>query len=483
MGDSKIIRYATKIQLVPSSMRKLNKQFSLVDILLCYHGDNRNRSTISKESIESALPSLYGIPIVGEYIYLDDGSQDFGSHGGKIIISDKGIKFEDTTKPYGFITKDAVENAQWVEITEKDGHTVHEYLELKGCIIWSQRYEEVSRILEENYGQSMEIETLRGYWNDNDYYEIEEFVFSAACILGSNLDGTGVEPCFESASIGRHYSFNTDSFKQEFSNMLDEYKKSQVTMKKLNKEGVQQMELKKFVEALSQVKINDTENAKYRLLSVSDEKVFVLDLEDYKAYGFNYAVTSDEDSNELVIDFDSKCEMSLSACDKITEEGFEEFSISDAINSQAQKETDIAMQKFTETLQAEYDARIEEIREKFNELDRNYNEALNELSAFKNAEAERKEQEHKDDVDAIINEFSKKIGRVPEFLIYKARLDYSKPVDEIRKDLTLMAGKSIMDTHSKANFSYTPVSTTLFKQKQSNQKSDRYGNLLDKFMK
>ena len=86
---------------------------------------------MSKEVIEAALPSLYGIPIVGEYIYLNDGSQDFGSHGGKIILSDKGIEFEDTTKPYGFITKDAVDNAKWVTITEKDGHTRHEYLELK----------------------------------------------------------------------------------------------------------------------------------------------------------------------------------------------------------------------------------------------------------------------------------------------------------------------------------------------------------------
>ena len=483
MGDSKVMRYETKIQLVPSSMRKLNKQFSLVDILLCYHGNNRNRSSISKESIEAALPSLYGIPIVGEYIYLDDGSQDFGSHGGKIVISDKGIKFEDTTKPYGFITKDAVDNARWVEVTEKDGHTIHEYLELKGCIVWSQRYEEVSNILDENYGQSMEIETIRGHWNSEDYYVIDEFVFSAACILGSNLDGTGVEPCFESASIGRHYSLNTDSFKQEFSYMLDEYKKSQETTKQQNKEGVQQMELKKFVETLSQVKIGETDNAKYRLLSISEEKVFALDLEDYKAYGFNYAVTSEEDNEELVIDFDSKCEMSLSACDKITEDGFEEFSIADTMAEKVESEVSKRMESYTTKLTDEFNTKYDEMKDSFEELDKNYKAAMEELSAFRAADSARKEKEHKDAVDTVVNDFAKKLGRVPEFLIYKARLDYSKTVDEVQKELTLMAGKSVMDSQTKANFAYTPVSTTLSKNnKKTNTDSSRYGHLLDKFM-
>ena len=479
MEDSKIIRYETKIQLVPSSMRKLNKQFALVDILLCYHGNNRNRSSISRESIEAALPSLYGVPIVGEYIYLDDGSQDFGSHGGKIVISDKGIKFEDTTKAYGFITKDAVDNARWVDITEKDGHTVHEYLELKGCIVWNQRYEEVSRILDENYGQSMEIETIRGHWNNDDYYVIDEFVFSAACILGSNLDGTGVEPCFESASIGRHYSLNDDSFKREFYSMLDEYKKSQKTIKQQSKEGVQQMELMKFVETLSQVKIEETDNAKYKLLSVSEEKVFALDLEDYKAYGFNYAVTSEDDNEELVIDFDSKCEMSLSACEKITEDGFEEFNIAEKVESEVSKK----MESYTKKLTDEFDKKYDEMKASFEELDKNYKAAMEELSAFRAADSARKEKEHKDAVDTVVNDFAKKLGRVPEFLIYKARLDYSKTVDEVQKELTLMAGKSVMDNQTKANFAYTPVSTTLSKNKKTtNTDSSRYGHLLDKFM-
>lgn len=477
MDNPKKIKYETSIQLIPNSKKVLNKQFALVDILLCYHGNNRNRTSISKSVIENSLYSLYGIPIVGEYIYLDDGSQDFGSHGGKIIISENGIKFEDTTKPYGFVTKDAVDNAKWVDVVEKDGHTHHEYLKLEGCIVWHDRYEEVTNILDENYGQSMEIEIESGHWNSDEYFEVEKMTFSAACILGSKPDGDDVIPCFESAYIGRHYEL--DSFKREFSLMLDEYKKSQENAQKNNKEGVQQMELKKFVDALSQVKIGDTENAKYRLLSVSDEKVFALDLEDYKAYGFDYAVTSDEDDNTLVIDFDSKCEMSLSACDKITDEDFEEFSIADAITSGAESK----MQDYTEKLTAEFDSKIQEIKDQYEELNTQYRDAMKELEVFRAADETRKQKEHKDEIDAIVNEFSKKLSRVPEFLIYKARLDYSKSTDDVRKELTLMAGKSVMDTQTKANFDYSPVYTTFSNKGKKDRASDRYGNLLDKFIK
>ena len=190
-----------------------------------------------------------------------------------------------------------------------------------------------------------------------------------------------------------------------------------------------------------------------------------------------------EDNEELVIDFDSKCEMSLSACDKITEDGFEEFSIADTIAGKVESEVSEKMESYTKKLTDEFNAKYDEMKDSFEELDRNYKAAMEELSAFRAADSVRKEKEHKDAIDTVVNDFAKKLGRVPEFLIYKARLDYSKTVDEVQKELTLMAGKSVMDNQTKANFAYTPVSTTLSNKNQTKDSSDRYGNLLDKFMK
>ena len=490
MEDIKTMRYETQIQLVPSSMKQLNKQFALVDILLCYHGENRNRTSMSKEVIEDALPSLYGVPIVGEYIYLDDGSKDFGSHGGKIILSDKGIKFEDTTKPYGFITKDAVDNAKWVTITEKDGFTQHEYLELKGCIVWEKRYEEVSSLLDKNYGQSMEIIIGSGHEDKNGYYVIEDMTFSAACILGSNPDGTDVIPCFESACIGRHYEL--DSFKQEFSLMLDEYKKlnesatavhDKETNNKPNKEEKVIMDFKKINDALSTAKIGESDVNKYRLLNVTDSKVFALDMEDYKPYGFDYAVTTEDDTENVVIDFDSKVEMSLSATDKITEENFEEFDIKSVIDSTACAMAEEKTKENTSILEAEFNKKMEEMKTAYEDVSASYSVAMKKVEEYEAKENEAKAKAHREEVSALFEKYSEKLGKCAEFLVYKAKCNPDEvTLDEVSEKLTLMVGKFTMESNTKKNFSYNPTETGVAGRKNETIEN-KYGHLLDKYIK
>lgn len=483
MDEKNLMRYETKIQLVPSSYQQINKQFALVDILLCYHGRNRNMTSMSKEVIEKALPSLYGIPIVGEYYTLDDGSKDFGTHGGKIIITDDGIKYEQTTKPYGFITKEAVENASWVTITEKDGHTKHEYLKLSRNVIWKDRYEEVEKILDENYGESMEI-AIDSYEYDKDgYCVIKDFTFSAACILGSHLDGATVVPCFESSKIGR--LFEVDSFKQEFSQMLDEYNKltetdSTATVPNKHetnpKEDKETMELKKFAEILSTSKIGDTDVNKYRLLNVTDSKVFALDMEDYKPYGFDYAVTTEEDAENIVIDFNSKVEMSLSATEKITEENFEEFEI----KSVAEKYAETKTAEHTAILEGEFNKKVDELKASYDELSASYAVAMKKLDEYEAKEVQAKAEQHEADVKAMFEKYAEKLGKCSEFLVYKAKCNPAEvTVDELNEKLTLMVGKYMMDSQTKKNFSYNPTETKVTKVDNG---SSKYGHLLDKYI-
>ena len=467
------IKFSTKICVAPSSIHKLNPEFSLCDIDVMYVDENRNGTDISKEVVEDALYSLYGVPIVGEWLE-DEGR--FGDHGEKIEITRDKITFKVTTKPIGFVTKEAVENAEWVDKPLPNGHEVKTWLRLKKCILWTGRYEEAQSIIDEGTSQSMEVKFLDGSYKENGYFKPTKMIFSALCAIGC-------EPCFEEANI-RRTEYDLDSFRQEFSLMLDGYKKFEngSSNNQLNKEGANKMILSKFVDALSQVKIEGTESLKYALLNVTDSKVNVIDLEDYKAYAFDYAVTTEGENDSLVIDFESKCEMSLSACEKISEEGFNEFSIFDTINSRVEKETEEKLASYTEKLNAEFDAKLQEIKAQYDELDRNYTEAMKELNVFRASDNKRKEEEHKQAIDAIVNEFAKKLERVPEFLVYKARLDYSKSIDEVNKDLTLMAGKSLMDK-TKANFSYSPVSTMLSNKANKSQTTERYGHLLDKYKK
>lgn len=197
-----------------SDVKQINPLFSTCRIRILYTGRNRNLSIITRDSVEKALPTLAGIPIVGEYSV---ENKDFKGHGGAIDLDS--YKYIHTTKPYGFVPESATYS--WEEVRGADGAT-REYLVIDGCYLWTGRYEEAYSIIEDGKGQSMEIEVTDGFWNEEEEaYQIDNFIFSGLCILGDD-----VEPAFEDANISRAYSLDKDSFKQEFSLMLSELKSS-----------------------------------------------------------------------------------------------------------------------------------------------------------------------------------------------------------------------------------------------------------------
>lgn len=467
--DNKLFRYSTEIKIVQSSIKKLNPQFSLCDVLVCYHGDNRNMTSLPKKVIEENLYSIYGIPIVGEWIYKLDGTDEktWGSHGGRVIIDDKGIRFEQTTKPFGFVTKEAADNASWVTITEKDGHTQKEYLKLSGCILWSDRYEESKTILDDNYGQSMEIEFKKGHYREDHYYEAEEFVFSALCILG-----TDVEPCFESACIGRHYEL--DSFKKEFSLMLDEYKKLNLEPNKEEKKFMDLEKLNAFLSAFTFKDNCDNDVAKYALLGDATETNFtVIDREDnFKVYTVEFAL---DDEQNIVADWDAKVEKKFAIVNADEESAID---LNTVIGEYAQSKADM----ITEELTVSFNEKIDEMAKEYEDLSKELETSNKKLADFEAQKAEADRLAHKAEVDAVVAEFAKKIGRSPKFLVYKAKLNADEvTVDKVTQDLTLMAGQEMLGGKS-SSYSYQPTETKVT-NKENNEVQNRYGNLLNKYMK
>jgi|GEM_PF-5011479 len=220
--------YKLEFKIDKSSVKLLNPEFSLCDVLVCYGGENRNNSNISEQIIEKNLDSIYGIPIIAYYLKPITNEDDFGGHSSRIIIDDQGVKYEDLTKPIGFVTKEARNSAAWVWITESDGTTKRRYLKLKDCILWSGRYSECELILENNFGQSMEISGIDGEYRDDGIFDISSFNFSALCVLG-----TKYEPCFQSAAIGTNFSF--EAIKQEVVSMIESYNKFSTDIKDNNK--------------------------------------------------------------------------------------------------------------------------------------------------------------------------------------------------------------------------------------------------------
>lgn len=489
--DNKLFRYSTEIKIVQSSVKKLNPQFSLCDVLVCYHGDNRNMTSLPKKVIEENLYSIYGVPIIGEWIYKLDGTDEktWGSHGGRVIIDDNGIHFEQTTKPFGFVTKEAADNASWVTITEKDGHTQNEYLKLSGCILWTDRYEESKTILDENYGQSMEIEFKKGHYREDHYYEAEEFIFSALCILG-----TDVEPCFESACIGRHYEL--DSFKQEFSLMLDEYKKinesdsiaavqnKETENNNPNTKGEIKMDLTKFTTLLSEIKYGD-DCIKYSLLGADENRIFVVDREEgYKVYAVGYAEVDDN----IVINWNERTEGNIAYTEKPENEEKSNMSVfydemTERLTKEIEAKYDAKLEEKVNEISADAESRFAEMKEKYSDIQNSYAVAKEKLDKFEAIEAEKAKENHINAVKETLERFEKKIGKTPEFIYYKAKVDYEKvDIDAMEKELTLMTGDILMNKKdTNKTFSYNPTSTNV-KTVTENETSSRYGNLLDEFM-
>ena len=178
----------------------INPLMSKCDVKVLYIGQNRNRSSITKQVATEMSKTLRGCPIVGYYI---EKKEDFGDHGGQVIIDGEGIKFNKLTKPYGFVAPDARVWFQFFEDQDEFGNTcVREYLMTEGYL-WTGQFEECQRVLENSNPQSMELDekTLKGYWStDNnkgiDFFIINDAVFSKLCILGDD-----VEPCFEGANV------------------------------------------------------------------------------------------------------------------------------------------------------------------------------------------------------------------------------------------------------------------------------------------
>ena len=196
-----------------SEIRALTEQNSSFDkgiLRVCYTGQNRNGSYISKETFEKCMPSIYNCPIVCRY---DRDADMIGAHDIDLVrTADGGLKMVNTTQPVGVIPTGA--NYWWEEI-EEDSGDVHEYLYIE-ALLW-KRQEAYQKIKNDGTtSESMEISIKASEMVDGVLH-INDFEFTAFCLLGT------AQPCFESASLEL---FALDEFKTQIAEMMDDLKSS-----------------------------------------------------------------------------------------------------------------------------------------------------------------------------------------------------------------------------------------------------------------
>ena len=194
---------------------------SKCQIKVCYVGENRNRTYISKDVATEMGRYLPGSPIVGFY---NTETKDFEEHNREIEIKNGKFSIIDTTRPYGFVPTDA---KIWFQKFIDDGEVEREYLVTEGYI-WTGAYPESKRIIEQGNNQSMEITNREGYWsgsiNTNErIFIINEALIEKLCILGENF-----EPCFEGSQIKTQFSLEQEfaDLKNTMFQMINEFKEA-----------------------------------------------------------------------------------------------------------------------------------------------------------------------------------------------------------------------------------------------------------------
>lgn len=470
-----------------SNFQVLNPDFIRCKCNVMYTGRNRNYTDITDEALRKFIErkGYANIPVIGHIKPNKNGKSIMGSHDRKIEISNDGIQEINECTAYGVIPLDA--NPRMEKIV--DAHGIEREYFTVDIVLWNHYFPELMETAyndEVYFNQSMEIRLLDTSM-DNEYVVINDFSMQALCLLGKYDNSDNSEPCFEDSRVKR-FSFDENQFKQNFELMLEKLKQYELgdepiqntdAIKNHDMKGDTKMDLNRFVEIFSAIK-TDADVCKYRLLSVTDSKVFALDMENYKPYGFDYAVTTEEDAENIVVDFESKAEMSLSATEKITDENFEEFDIKSAIDAEADKIAETKTTENTSILETEFNKKVDELKASYDDLSASYAVAIKKLEEYEAKEEKAKVEKHETDVKEIFEKYSEKLGKCSEFLVYKAKCNPADvTVDELNEKLTLMVGKYMMDSQTKKNFSYNPTETKVNKVENG---SSKYGHLLDKYI-
>lgn len=188
-----------------------------VKVWIAHTGENRNNSIFSKELLESMIPSLANIPILG-YIAVDDNGKelDFMGHEERIVIEDNEFKLKYVGRAYGLIPTE--NNARFEKRYGEDG-LEREYLVCDG-LIW-RKFPEVERIFDRDGGfksQSMELQysSVKGYTDNNGVFVFTEAKFEGACLLGENVSPAMISSTIEKFSVA-------NKIQTELSEMLTEF--------------------------------------------------------------------------------------------------------------------------------------------------------------------------------------------------------------------------------------------------------------------
>lgn len=315
---SKTLRYETNLL----EYGEVNEGFAKVKISIMTDQQVANNTKFTRECIDKQRNGLNYLPVVAEFKKDDN---DFGTHGGKLEISDDGFEYIDTTKPYGVVIANS---SRWEDVKLKNGETVP-YL-CADAYLWIDRYPELNCLYEGKLNnQSMEIQVKSGKFNEDTWvYEVDDFNFSALCLLGKTIS-----PAFHEAKVDVNYTQN--DFKADYQSMMDALDKYLSKYAKSEVNTVTEKDTTFEEEATIEAPVEDTE-----IVETTEEEVVETPVEE------EVVEVEEEDTDEVVESDD--------------EQSTEEEPVEEVVNEEEEvveeEEEKVDYQELFTELQAKFDA-------------------------------------------------------------------------------------------------------------------------------
>ena len=454
----------TKRKIVPigfSNYEVLNETVARVKVFVQYAGRNRNYSHFTREAIESALPTMFGVPVVGEYKKEID---NFGGHGGKIEITDDGVEYIETTKPYGFVPLDeALADPRWETVKDDFGNS-KEYL-VVNAFLWRRRYPELDVVFEKDSNQSMEILIDDGEFMDDGYFDIQKFKYDALCILGRDTEDSekNTEPCFEDSMVVG-YSLDKKDFKSEFSKMVSEIKESFVVSDDKIETSTNIDDLEADGDEFDHESLKDSEPETDYQEAVNhiNKHRKELGMEDLKELTNQSEEMQLETPEQEVQEVENVVEETSEA-----EESFEKV-----------EEVETAEETQVET---DYKALYDEIKESYDILKEDFDKLKSENEKNVGDLDDYRAKERKEAEDAIFSKYDEPLNGNSNYDSLKENASNFE-LDQLEKEIALIYVKNAKVFSAKKEVKSSLV-TEKKVVKETKQVEDRYGDLFEKYAK
>lgn len=193
-------------------------------IWICHTGKNLNNTNFEKEVIQSAIPSLANIPVLGFIQSNSLNESDFRGHEQRIVIDKDGVQIEYIGRAYGIVPES--NNAKF-EMKLCDDGIEREFLTAE--VLFWRKFPESTEIIERDQvkNHSMELfpSSVQGSFSKEGVFNFSQFQFEGLCLLGND-----VTPAMK-GSILEKYSVMKNT--TNFSDMLQEFN---TYFSKMNKE-------------------------------------------------------------------------------------------------------------------------------------------------------------------------------------------------------------------------------------------------------